>query len=305
MSRSYWLGLFLIGGTLGFCALPTTGQAQDQPAQIQKEANRKQAPAYQLPFSVPVQIVEDRAAADTRERHEAEARQREIEGLIVQQGMNSATQAMNDATQRMADYTYWSTILVGIGTALLFITLALTRQANQAARDAVEVTRQMGVAQMRAYLSIEPDPSPNLLCIGKTPLAEFRIINKGSTPAYNVRHVADVRILDHPLPADPGELVLPPSNVVVPTVTLHAGTHYRAEATDEAPLSSADYMAVTRSDAKRAYLIVNIWYEDVFRQTRFTKFCAYAEATYLGKMPGGEGFGNIGWVASHAHNEAT
>ncbi|MBB93073.1 MAG: hypothetical protein CML68_00490 [Rhodobacteraceae bacterium] len=67
--------------------------------------------------------------------------------------MNAATQEMNEATQRMALYSLISTVLVGLGTGLLIWTLALTRQANSAARGAVEVTRMIGEAQVRGYLS--------------------------------------------------------------------------------------------------------------------------------------------------------
>lgn len=69
--------------------------------------------------------------------------------------MNAATQAMNDATQRMADFAYAQTWLVGVGTALLFVTLWLTWQANKAAQAAVAVTREMGMKQVRAYLFCE------------------------------------------------------------------------------------------------------------------------------------------------------
>ena len=82
---------------------------------------------------LPIEIVESQAAAEARERHEAEARQRDIADLAAQQGMNAATQAMNAATQRMAEYAFWSTFLVAVGTAAVVWSLILMRQANGAA----------------------------------------------------------------------------------------------------------------------------------------------------------------------------
>ena len=104
-------------------------------------------------------IVESDSAAEARQSAENEAKQREIEDLIAQQGMDAAT-------QRMANYTHWSTILVGISVALIFWTLHLTSVAARAAKDTLEQarlateatinttneTRRIGEAQTKAYL---------------------------------------------------------------------------------------------------------------------------------------------------------
>jgi hypothetical protein len=61
---------------------------------------------------------------------------------------------MYSEAKRMADYAVSQTWLTGIGAVLVFGSLLLALQANKAARGAVDVTRSMGRAQTRAYLSI-------------------------------------------------------------------------------------------------------------------------------------------------------
>jgi len=151
MSRSYWLSAI----ALGLIFFVHLGQAQEQPQPAQGQAETQQRPAQDFYSPIRVEIVEDKAAAESRKRREEEAAQREKEDLIAQKGMNAATQAMNDATQRMADYSWWSVFFVALGTALLIVTLLLTWQANRAAVESVRVQRQIGQAQIRAYLGVE------------------------------------------------------------------------------------------------------------------------------------------------------
>lgn len=149
MFRGNWIAAIALG-----LALSCPGHAQEQAQDEQGAGTQQQSLAHLLPAPIPVDIVEDQATAEARERREEEAAQREKDDLIAQQGMNEATQAMNDATQRMADFAYIQTWLVGTGTALLFATLFLTWQANRAAQAAVAVTRYIGKVQSEAYLTV-------------------------------------------------------------------------------------------------------------------------------------------------------
>jgi hypothetical protein len=103
----------------------------------------------------------------------------------------------------MRDYALYSTIAVWVGTVLLFYTLWLTRQANRAAQDAVDVTRSMGEAQLRAYISFgglrmishREDGSLDKIFWR----LHFSIKNTGATPARDVkvkRHFDIVRKID-------------------------------------------------------------------------------------------------------------
>uniref|UniRef100_UPI003BAA5BD7 hypothetical protein n=1 Tax=Stappia sp. TaxID=1870903 RepID=UPI003BAA5BD7 len=131
-----------------------TSEFQDKFSEKQEDLHH--ALTVSEPFIPPfrVEIIENDRKASDRERREKEHSEIEKSSLIAQQEMNTATQDMNEATQRMAFYSLISTILVGVGTLLLLVTLYLTRQANTAAQDAVEVTREIGQMQTRAYVKI-------------------------------------------------------------------------------------------------------------------------------------------------------
>ncbi|MBX9847820.1 MAG: hypothetical protein K2X64_00895 [Rhodocyclaceae bacterium] len=149
MSIRHWVFAIALG--LMFSA--SLGEAQEQAPEAQEQTATQQEEAQPLPIPFPVEIVEDQAATDARQRSEEEARQREIEDLIAQQGMNAATQSIDAATQDMRDYALYSTLLVALGTVMLGITLWLTRQANAAAMKSVEVTERMGRLQTQSYVS--------------------------------------------------------------------------------------------------------------------------------------------------------
>jgi len=178
---------WLLIAALGLIVAASLGQAQEQAQEAEWQTEPQQGPAQSLPRPFPIVIVEDDAAAEARQRQEEESRQREIEDLIAQQGMNAATQAMNAATQDMRDYALYSTIFIGIGTVLLVVTLYLTGQANRAAVESVAVTRRIGEAQTRAYLSFDSiDAGYIAQADGEITGIRLRpnIRNTGQTPAY-------------------------------------------------------------------------------------------------------------------------
>ena len=166
---------------LGLICAVSSGQAQEHTQSEQGQIAQQKQPAQALPPPFPVVIIEDEAAANARERREAESRQHEIDDLAAQKGMNTATKAMNEATQNMALYTLISTVFVGIGTVLLFVTLYLTHQANEAAQAAVNVTQRIGDAQLRSYLGIT-----KVWIERDNPRSMFNIKNFGQTPGYDI-----------------------------------------------------------------------------------------------------------------------
>jgi len=137
MSFRSWLYVFAIIGL----ALTGSLQAQQQDAEADQEASDEQTPTNQLPFTLPVIVIESDEAAEARRSEESERTQREKDDLVAQQGMNAATQAMNQATQSMKRASWVSTFLVGLGTFLLVWTLNLTRSANTSSRKMVEGQR--------------------------------------------------------------------------------------------------------------------------------------------------------------------
>jgi hypothetical protein len=84
MLKSHWIIAVVFGLTL-------TGSLQ---AQGQQEQSGSVTPIQQVDsdstvFSIPVQLIESYEAAASRQREEAERKQREVDSLIVQQSMNT------------------------------------------------------------------------------------------------------------------------------------------------------------------------------------------------------------------------
>lgn len=172
--RNHLLTMAIILGTI--CAT-AVGKAQDAAAD-RPGATAPQSPAaLRLPVAIPVEILGNPVTTAIRERNETEARQREIDTLAVQQQMNIAA-------QQSTFYTQMQTWLVGIGQALLLVTLFYMHRANQAAFAAVNTSREIGHAQTRPYLGIEkilieetPDTAPRL---------RLHIRNHGQSTAVTV-----------------------------------------------------------------------------------------------------------------------
>lgn len=137
----------------------------------------------------------ERWLAESREHGEAEARQREIDDLVAQQGMNAATQAMNEATQRMADDSSDMVLATWVGVFLLTATLVLMIQANRAAvraakaaDETVKITREAYLNERRPWLFIEAKPYEQVTIedgIFKFGIF-YSICNVGPTPAIHV-----------------------------------------------------------------------------------------------------------------------
>lgn len=180
---------WVYAAAFGLVFLPCLGQAQEQAQSPGGQIESQQAPTDTSQFSIPVEIIENQAAAEARERREKEAEQREIDDLIAQEGMNAATQSIEAATRDMRDYALYSTIIVGIGTVLLVGTLWLTWQANRAAVAAVEASNSFN----RPWISVDITIRPNTESVQHKGFlypgsASFSFIvkmkNVGRSPAY-------------------------------------------------------------------------------------------------------------------------
>jgi len=176
MFKRYWI----IAVALGLVA--TLGQAQSASQSAQGATSQQETPAEALPISISAEIVDDDEDAKTRERREKEARQREIDDLAAQQGMNAATQSMNEATQRMATDSRQMTIATWVGVALLVVTLLLTLQANRAAVKAATIS----LRSERPWLRVNVEPADVLHGSPVSVLMKLnlRIENCGKSPAH-------------------------------------------------------------------------------------------------------------------------
>lgn len=153
-------------------------------------------------------MVEDHAKAQAAEAREDEARQREIDDLVAQQGMNAATQEVNAATQRMADYAYWQTWLVLLGTVMLGVTLCLTNQANRSAQDAA-VAAKAAIEAERPWCAVSDVDTMHFMDSAIDGVDVYRTVgvsinwkNFGRSPALHARLMRGFKIVasDDPIP---------------------------------------------------------------------------------------------------------
>ncbi len=259
---------------IGLIVLPCLGQAQEEAQGEQGQATTQQQPAPTLPIPLLVDIIEDEAEAEARKYREAEARQNQKDDLVAQQGMDRATQAINEATQRMALYSLISTGFVGIGTGLLIVTLWLTRQANRAAQEAVEVTRDIGQRQIRAYMVADTDMEWRHLNddSGKN-IVSYNIgikwKNCGITPARRCYVRTSLRVFDGVMPSD---FAYPDRAAPIVTETSHIGPNQSFRSI-VGGISVSDVTAAERGE-KHIYVWSWIEYDDIFGgKRRRTEVC--------------------------------
>lgn len=254
MSSRYWLAALAFG-----LIVTASLQAQEQAQSADDGAQEKQEASGDLPIGIPIRIIENDESTEARERRERESAKREQDDLIAQQRMADATQAMNEATQSMKNAAWLSFVAVAIGTGLLVWTLRLTRQANKAARDAVDVTREMGEAQVRAYISVsqvlvEPPQAGSHLVV------KWKIKNYGNSPAKAVV-ARSVLSLDA---YDPESRNLEIRNALSrKCVPIGAGASFVLEKVSENILSVTDVEAI-RNGGLRIAFGGHVTYRDAF-----------------------------------------
>lgn len=258
------LGLIALGGSL---------QAQEQSDGGQNGTGAEHQPSQPLPPALPVRIIEDDESARSRQTAEAESRQREIDDLVAQQGVNAATQTINEATQSMKRAAWVSTGLGVLGAFLLALTLHLTREATRAAREgtnaareAIAVTRKIGEAQVRAYVSADAIQVTNVFA-GQVPVTEIVITNNGQSPAYRVKvisafnyHIGDP---DDRMMQQSGPRRAPLSTLGKTPISI-SGKFVRAVEPSEIERIASNEVTVCIAGA--------LIYQDVFGKTRRTVF---------------------------------
>lgn len=184
MFKRYWIFACLFG--LAVCALSgEQARSQDQETDSRAEsAYESDQPAEEL--AVPVRIIESERQIQARESAEQYSRDLSERDLAAQEGMIKATKSIKNATWWMLWSGVASTAFVAVGTGLLFWTLRLTRMANQAAREAVTVTREIGTAQTKAYVTANARPIHMHPSVNWRPSMTVELQNSGVSPAREV-----------------------------------------------------------------------------------------------------------------------
>jgi hypothetical protein len=212
------------------------------------------------------------------------------------------------AQQQMA---FWALVAAIIAACSLFVSivgLGFIWQSLKQTRTAITNDREIGEAQVRAYLTVEiPDNHSYAPRPGKPFSAELHIKNAGQSPALRVRHLAGLMPLEFPLAANQGDLLeADPASIEQGSPIVSQGIS-RIEAKLEGTLTQEQIDSILAEGKTRLFAVVIVTYFDVFqRQERITKFCAYltkGKSTFVNAV--GTVVSRHEWALANTHNEAT
>lgn len=215
----------------------------------------------------------------------------------------------NKDLQAQQDMAFWAfctfavgaaSIAVGIGGLIaLFMSLRQTRQA-------ISLDREIGHAEVRAYLGIDFADQEINLSREKHPSISFNVTNRGTSPARKVRYVAGLVVKEFPLPDDQPRIFAPKTGQSVPTFTVQTGSPIIGTAESIEEFDFKTLSGLLSSPDRRLYVTGTIVYEDVFREERYTDFCFYA-VTGVPIKTGLLAIGSLSstWIAAHVLNDAT
>lgn len=102
----------------------------------------------------------------------------------------AAQRSMALAAWAMVGLTIVATIVGGLSLALIYWTLDAARRSAVAAEKSLDLSRNVGIAQTRGYVTI------SLVGVSLEPpvLIVLRLKNSGTTPAYDLRLVTDSHV---------------------------------------------------------------------------------------------------------------
>lgn len=212
-----------------------------------------------------------------------------------------------DAQQEMARWTAVMGIVGVIGVPLSILGLLALYFSLRQTRLAISTDREVGHAQVRAYLTAEPKV-PTVLEADKIARCEVHIKNTGQSPAFHVKYIAAILLEDHPVKPEGGPLIYPDSNQPVRNgSTVASSGDFFAEARSRNPIAKDDLNSAMKSDNKKFYVSCIVYYKDVFGVDRETMMTAYLDQT--GDPITDPSTGRVrrayAWMISDALNHAT
>lgn len=230
------------------------------------------------------------------------------EAINAYEGDYSAEQDLR-AQQDMAQWAML-TFIVGAGGLLLSGGgLWLLWRSLRQTQEAISIDREVGHAQVRAYLTATPNEiifRPD----GAVGIAKLEIKNTGQSPAYNIRYVAGIFVVPHPIPLERGEIIeADPLESIPMGQTLPAGESMEAEAMLPTGLSvsAEEFGKIMNAIDKKLHVACLVIYDDVFKKDkRITKICCYYDFTGEAlRGPKGKMLRQSGWMSARSNNDAT
>jgi hypothetical protein len=206
------------------------------------------------------------------------------------------------AQQDVAFWAFWTFIVAAVNVPVGLGGMALVWRSLRHTREAITIDREVGHAQVRAYLTVEPG-EPGDVTIDKPFTAAFTIKNTGQSPAYGMYYLAAVTEAPYSLPEQGMPTV--DGEPTKPSITLVAGEGTLGEAEAERLLTLQQINSVMGGGDTRLYLIGIVHYRDVFKQEHLTRFCFYLDSKAAGKPDPRPGQPRVyNWYVSPTNNEA-
>jgi hypothetical protein len=286
---------------------------RDETKTTQQPAATDQRGTEQLPAIVkilPAQKTAEEAEADRKDRAEkaetdwwlikltgALALVGALQLIVFGQQARRLRQTVEAAAQQSKDMEKSIAEAARAATAMEAVAESIAISAK-AAVESVTTVRDVSARQMRAYLSVSINTGiyqerERNLKFDVRPV----VFNSGHTPAHKLTYWASARILPNPLPDNfdfpVGEDNLKSGFVLGP----HQNIVINAMVQDF--VSDDEAQAIKAGIEKRVYVWGIIFYEDVFGESRQTKFC---HSIYWIAGPKGE---LINGNYAARHNEAT
>lgn len=167
-------------------------------------------------------------------------------------------------------------IVTGVGLYFIYRTLVASEKATKAAVEAVNVTRDMGERQIRAYLAVENSTVRNL-AVGQNMKIEFSLKNSGQSPAKNVSVETIICFTDE----DPNSKKLYFGTIPAGSrAHVSAGGDYRQFRNYETTIDQSVFDNITNGTIHILFAGV-IKYKDVFGATRRTVFRSVVKANNI------------------------
>jgi hypothetical protein len=227
-----------------------------------------------------------------------------LKGIAAYQKDDTSKQDLK-AQQDMAYWALWMLIVSAVGLVVSVFGLCALLYSLKQTRTAIKDTRELGETQMRAYLNLvetETEALHGILRDDEKASVEFKFTNSGSTPARNAKYIATIEINEHPIKFTGGDLVIPSSDEIAPTNTVHNGQILFGNAESARALTESEILSCFKDSSKRLYMFGIIHYDDVFGNPHKTRFCSYAELTEIRRGINSTTY--VGrWMKSPYHSE--
>jgi hypothetical protein len=192
--------------------------------------------------------------------------------------------------------TFVSTAVGAVGLLFLWSSLKQTREA-------ISIDRDVGHAQVRAYLSVEVPKNEDLI-VEEGFKVELLIKNTGQSPARNVNHIAGIVIWPQPLKSGDGFPIIVEPSVGSVGVSLASGESIVIDAVMAKNITVKDVVEAMRTGDKPIYLCSWVFYKDVFGKDRQVWFCAELLKNGKSKIIKGTAYPLFSWTIARTHNQA-